>query len=119
MDKSPKYLDEIIDKKIYPKSVEMGKKFYDAFRGEGKSQLRKLQTLAYSTSRFTEILNFIKNQIGKDTQRKWTSFGEELLEELKGLQEMEKGKLSSTHLLYLARAYIDGAVNEYLYLAKK
>ncbi|WP_435550721.1 hypothetical protein [Desulfobacterium sp. N47] len=46
------------------------------------SQVRSLETLITSTTRFSEVINYIKNQIGKDRQNKWSQVGSFLLGQL-------------------------------------
>ena len=49
---------------IYPESKNAGDKMAEA--GLGNSQVRRFERVVVSTRRFSEIINYIKNQTGKD-----------------------------------------------------
>ncbi len=86
---------DLILEEFYPESVKAGEKM--AKLGLHTSQIRGLQTLITSTSRFSEIINYIKNQAGKEKPGKskrpqWREVAPVLLEQLEFL-EAEAGKL--------------------------
>ena len=55
--------------------------------GLGKAQIRGLETLITSTTRFSEIINYIKNQAGKDTKMKWAIVAPGMISRLETLEE--------------------------------
>lgn len=107
------YLEE-----IYPASEEMGKKMV-CLR---TSQVRGLENLIVSTSRFSEIINYIKNQAGKDTKNKnWAAIVEDMLHQLKDLENKARG-IGETDTeamleikLKLAKGWARQVVSHYLY----
>ncbi len=58
-------VDQAIEE-FYPRSIEMAERLLRVFRPGKKRQVKNLENLIYSTTRFTEVKNFIKNQMGKD-----------------------------------------------------
>ena len=68
---STKILQQIeacVDRTIYKSGIKAGKYFSAAFEGKGRNQASNLKTRAYQTTRLSEIINFVKNQIGKEKQ---------------------------------------------------
>lgn len=121
-------LDEYIES-IYSNSINLGERLSKVFCGDnGKSQMRNLENMVYSTKYFSEIKNFVKNQIGKDTRNTWNNnnsnndtVGDEIL---KRLEELEKeahticsNKPEMLHIakLRLARGWIRQVMAHYLY----
>jgi len=70
--------------KIYPDSKLAGDEL--AAKKLGKTQLRGLETVITSTSRFSEIINYIKNQAARDTDRKWIDVAPRLIRQLDALE---------------------------------
>lgn len=66
--------------------------------GLGKAQIRGLETLVTSVSRFSEIVNYIKNQVGKDKKGKWLQVGSRLLEQLE-LMETRAAQMGASFKL--------------------
>ncbi len=89
---TPEILMEIdlILEEFYPKSVSAGKALAEVKLRN--AQIRGLETLITSTSRFSEVINYIKNQAGKDKRGQWSKTGPLLLEQLEFI-EVEAGKL--------------------------
>src|SRR5208282_1231407 len=56
--------------------------------GLSMAQIRGLQTLITSTTRFSEIINYIKNQAGKEDKKKnqWMKVAPNLLAQLQDLE---------------------------------
>ncbi len=81
---------DLILEEFYPKSVRAGKMMAEARLRN--AQIRGLETLITSTSRFSEVLNYIKNQAGKDRKGQWSRVAPVLLEQLEFL-EAKAGKL--------------------------
>lgn len=73
--------------KIYPQSVQLAEEM-KASGLDSKSQLRGFETLVNATSRFSEIINYVKNQAGKDRRtNNWRKVAPKMLEQL---EELEK-----------------------------
>lgn len=62
-------VDQAIEE-FYPRSMEMAEKLLGIFPPGKKRQVKNLENLIYSTTRFTEVKNFVKNQMGKDEKGK-------------------------------------------------
>ena len=69
---------------IYGDSKSAGQGMADV--NLGKSQVRGFESMLTSTSRFSEIINYIKNQAGKDTKGAWSSVAPGLLVQLERLE---------------------------------
>ncbi|HPQ40870.1 MAG TPA: hypothetical protein PLV45_10900 [bacterium] len=89
--------------------------------GAKNTQIRGLETLVVSTNRFSEIINYIKNQAGKDRKGQWTKFGPRLLEQLDEIENVSR-KMSDGDpakrldiKLRIARGWIRQVVASYLY----
>ena len=81
----PKYhrsLDIVLES-LVATSAEAGRLLAREF-GDKKTQIRGLERLIVSTSRFSEIQNYIKNQAGRDskTSEPWREVAEALLKQL-------------------------------------
>ncbi len=83
---APEILDEIdiFIENFYPQSVTAGNEM--ASVELSSSQVRSLETLVTSATRFSEVINYIKNQIGKDKQKKWSHAGSSLLGQLEQIE---------------------------------
>jgi hypothetical protein len=87
----------------------------------GMAQVRGLETLAATTSRFSEIINYVKRQTGKDTKNEWTKLGPKLISQLEELEkkaeELSKDNVDSCLdiKLLLARGWVNQVVCQYLY----
>lgn len=71
---------------FYPQGCEAGKELHRA--DMGMTQIRGLESLIVSTRRFSEVLNYIKNQAGKGTgkAKKWKQVAGTLLDQLGHLE---------------------------------
>lgn len=104
---------------FYPKSVEAGNAM--AIADIGNTQIRGLETLITSASRFSEIINYIKNQIGKEKKGKWLQIGPLLLGQLEQLEKKAKemgceDPLKTLEIkMKLARGWAKQVVTHYLY----
>ena len=118
--KADRYIDE-----HHKTFVAIGKRFFDQFGSErGRTQVRNLQQIACAATRFADIEDFVKNQMGKGNVE-WKSVGPAVLDQLSALRKC------SDHLdadpanrmalrLRLARGWARAVVSEYLYcFAKK
>ena len=77
---------------FYEDSMKAGNEMASA--DLSRAQIRGLETLITSATRFSEILNYIKNQVGKDKKGKWQRIGSLLLDQLEALEKKanEMGK---------------------------
>ena len=121
--KADRYIDE-----NHETFCELGGSFFDTFdydRSNNRinTQIRNLQQMACSATRFADIEDFVKNQMGKertDTQPRWRALGNDVLQALQQLRE-ESQKLDGDAAnqmalrLRLARGWVRAVVGEYLY----
>ncbi len=99
---------------------ELGKRFSEEFVDD-RTQIRNLQQITCSATRFADIEDFVKNQMGKErNESKWRALGDDILKQLEQLRsESEKlDTASATQMalrLRLARGWVRAVVSEYLY----
>ncbi len=103
----------------YAKSIEAAEIMVKS--GLGMAQARGLETLTATTSRFSEIINYVKRQTGKDTKNEWTTLGPKLISQLEDLEKKAE-ELSKDNVdtcldikLLLARGWVNQVVCHYLY----
>ena len=125
--------DEIIEE-FYDRSKRMGAELAHLFKN--KNQIKSLENIICSTTRFTEAKNFVKNQIGKSEKGKnWTKkvknvvedkedeiIGEQILNELRHI-ERKAEEITETNLVYevkmrLLRGWIKQVAAHYEYKLK-
>ncbi len=115
---------------------ELGKRFFDVFsydrsNDNTSTQVRNLQQITCSATRFADIEDFVKNQMGKERQDdgnpRWRALGDdgqalgdEILQKLNQLREksLELDEDSANQMalrLRLARGWVRAVVGEYLY----
>ena len=106
---------------------ELGKRFFEEFgydkeRNNIRAQIRNLENITCSAMRFTDIEDFVKNQMGKEPKdrREWKALGGEVLQQLKQLrdksQELDAKPYTQMALrLHLARGWVRAVVSGYLY----
>jgi hypothetical protein len=106
---------------FYPQSLQAGQAMAEAQLS--KSSLRGLETLVVSTTRFSEIVNYIKNQAGRESRNKmpWKTVAGTLLDQLAALEQKAHelgaagpGKILEVKLR-LARGWARQVVTHYLY----
>lgn len=104
-------------------TIDIGQKMADV---ELKSsQIRNLENLVMSTKRFSEIINFIKNQTGKDKKGKWPLIADVLLHQLEALEDKarEIGKdnpgITFEVKRQLARGWVKQIVAHYFFADSK
>lgn len=110
----------------YEKGEETGNNLFGAFGNERKkTQVRNIENIACSTTRFSDIKNFIKNQVGMSKKDEgWLTFvgdkrlGEYLLERLEELERKAMEITADDVLLLetklrLARGWIRQSVSHY------
>ncbi len=107
---------------IYENSVALAGKISQAGL-DSKSQMRGFETLVNSTSRFSEIKNFIKNQAGKEGRQSsgWRQIAADMLTHLDAI-ESEAAKISNDDpeqlmaaKLRLARGWSKQVICHFLY----
>lgn len=112
------YIDE--NHKIFS---ELGERFFKVF-GYDKggnhisTQIRNLQQITCSATRFADIEDFVKNQMGKEA--KWRELGDKVLAQLNTLrrksEQLDDDPINQMALrLRLARSWVRAVVSEYLY----
>lgn len=119
--------DRFIDEQ-HGRLGRLGESLFEAFRyDENKkrvsAQVRNLQQIVCSATRFADIEDFVKNQMGKGTAsaRQWQQVGDTVLENLKLLRQKAAGIVDESpdaqHAvrLRLARSWVRAVVSEYLY----
>ena len=85
------------------------------------TQARGLETLTATTTRFSEIINFVKKQTGKGTKNNWTTIGPLLISQLEELEKKaeELGKDDAHSCLeiklQLAKGWVNQVICHYLY----
>ena len=106
---------------------ELGKRFFDIFsydkdKNRVSAQIRNLEQITCSATRFTDIEDFVKNQMGKEKidERKWKKLGGEVLQQLRHLREKSEALDTDPYnqmalRLHLARGWVRAVVSEYLY----
>jgi hypothetical protein len=108
-------------------TINIGQKMAD-IKSDAKqfnTQIRNLENLVMSTKRFSEIINFIKNQTGKDKTGKWPLIADTLLHQLEELEdksrEIGKDKPGITFEVkkHLARGWVKQIVAHYFFADSK
>ena len=106
---------------------ELGKRFFEKFGYDKKknnirAQIRNLENITCSATRFTDIEDFVKNQMGKEKidERKWKALGGGVLQQLKQLRDKSEELDTDPYIqmalrLRLARGWVRAVVGEYLY----
>ena len=105
---------------------ELGVRFFEVFgydkdNNRISTQVRNLQQIACSATRFADIEDFVKNQMGKEqNEPKWKRLGDGILKQLEQLrsesQKLDADPANQLALrLRLARGWVRAVVSEYLY----
>lgn len=106
---------------------KLGNRFFEKFGYDKKNnrisaQIRNLQQITCSATRFADIEDFVKNQMGKEDKDKpqWRNLGDEVLKALKVLRDKSPEfdtdpGTQMTVRLRLARAWVRAVVSQYLY----
>ena len=113
--------DYYIDKK-HAAFTDLGHKLFEQFgsdKGKISTQVRNLQRIACSATRFADIEDFVKNQMGKGN-RPWQALGRDVLQQLTRLRndshELDDDPANQMALrLRLARGWVRAVVSGYLY----
>ena len=108
---------------FYPQAKEAGEKMAEVKLA--KAQIRNLETIITSVTRFSEVINYIKNQAGKDKSRKdktWILIAPLLLGQLEQLEKKASQMANNNPEILLdikmrlARVWAKQVVAQYLYL---
>ena len=120
-----RYIDE-----THETFSELGVRFFNKFsydKGSNRisTQIRNLQQITCSATRFVDIEDFVKNQMGKErtderNPPKWKALGGDVLQQLEQLrsksQELNTDPTNQMALrLRLARGWVRAVVSAYLY----
>ena len=118
--KTDRYIDE-----NHETFSELGESFfytfgYDKRKQTLSTQVRNLQQIACSATRFADIEDFVKNQMGKGRIDAWKELGNDILGQLRQLraksQELDTDPHNQMALrLRLARGWVRAVVSAYLY----
>lgn len=119
------YLDE-----HHEEFTKLGQKLFEVFKYDKdknriSSQIRNLQQVACSATRFADIEDFVKNQMGKEagkeeSKKEWQKAGDDVLEQLDRLRR-DSAQIADAEAdqmqvrLKLARGWVRAVVSEYLY----
>jgi hypothetical protein len=107
-------------------ATELGASLFETFgadkEGRISTQVRNLQQMAVSATRFADIEDFIKSQMGRKAgaYREWRKVGDETLRQLGDLRKTAE-RLTTDEgqrlllRLHLARGWVRAVVGAYLY----
>ena len=119
-------VDSYIDNNHKPFS-EVGNHFFDVFsydkeKNTIRAQIRNLQQITCSATRFADIEDFVKNQMGKEKKEdpRWRILGDDVLAALEELrnksEQLDPDPANQMALrLRLARGWVRAVVSQYLY----
>ena len=113
--------DRCVDER-HDKFTSLGQRFFEQFgsdRGKVSTQVRNLQQITCSATRFADIEDFVKNQMGKG-DKKWMEVGNDVLKQLSQLRDRSEKIAEDADdrmavRLRLARGWVRAVVGEYLY----
>ena len=113
--------DRCVDER-HDKFASLGQRFFKEFgsdRGKVSTQVRNLQQITCSATRFADIEDFVKNQMGKG-DKKWMEVGNDVLKQLSQLRDRSEKIAEDADdrmavRLRLARGWVRAVVGEYLY----
>ena len=111
------YLDE-----SHERFSDLGQRLFKQFRSNERkvsTQVRNLEQIACTATRFADIEDFVKNQMGKG-DNDWKAIGHEVLDQLTRLREASQNLAGDKRdrmalRLRLARGWVRAVVSEYLY----
>ena len=112
-------VDRCIDER-HDQFADLGRRFFD----QSSTQVRNLQQIACSATRFADVEDFVKNQMGKGNSD-WKAVGRATLDQLSQLrdcsEEIAEDPADRMEVrLRLARGWARAVVAEYMYrLARK
>ena len=106
---------------------KLGNRFFEVFsydkeKNTIRAQIRNLQQITCSATRFADIEDFVKNQMGKEKKEepKWRKLGDDVLTTLEELrnksEQLDTDPANQMALrLRLARGWVRAVVSQYLY----
>jgi hypothetical protein len=113
--------------------ARLGDRLFDVFKAseQGMSQVRNLQQVATSATRFVDVEDFVKNQMGRGrgASKAWKNIGEEVLAQLGSMRGVQAGlpggpwgqpatpEMQLQFRLRLVRGWVRAVVSQYLYRA--
>ncbi len=105
--------------------LKLGEKLVRTFGYDRKTrristQVRNLQQTVVSATKFSDIEDFVKNQMGRESQGNWGKVGDDVLEHLRKLrkasEELDPDPARQFAIrLRLAWAWVRAVVSQYLY----
>ena len=107
--------------------LKLGRRFFEKFGYDEKkntirAQIRNLENITCSATRFADIEDFVKSQMGKEPKDKneWKALGSEVLQQLRQLRKKSEELDADPYIqmalrLRLARSWVRAVVSEYLY----
>ncbi|GIW92212.1 MAG: hypothetical protein KatS3mg110_0253 [Pirellulaceae bacterium] len=117
-------VDEFIDTN-HDRFSRLGDQLFEAFRydpqkGRVATQIRNLQQIVCAATRFADIEDFVKNQMGKTGGDQWRQVGPHVLAHLDELRKQSQQVASTPEQamavrLRLARGWVRAVVSQYLY----
>jgi hypothetical protein len=119
--------DSFLDSdKLQQAANQLGERLFDTFgadkEGRISSQVRNLQQMATSATRFADVEDFVKNQMGRKAgaYREWRGVGDDILRQLGELRRVADGFVTDDSLrlllrLHLVRGWVRAVVGAYLY----
>lgn len=127
-------INKLVDNDKFIETTEdIGKLFVHAFPGnQGMSQMRALENIAYGSGKISDILNYIKGQVGKsrtpDKEWRYPGLGEKLLQKLEEITinrlkdkekkgaDAEKMEEERIFCIELARQFIKQISRHFIFL---
>lgn len=115
------FLDEEAQRQQARRLGERLWKVFPPAKERVSTQIRNLQQIVVSATRFSDIEDFVKNQMGRErTGREWREVGEEVLQQLQNLRQQAARWTTDPHQqltlrLHLARGWVRAVVGAYLY----
>ena len=125
-DKLIQKVDSYIDDN-YKTFSKLGNRFFEVFsydkeKNTIRAQIRNLQQITCSATRFADIEDFVKNQMGKEKKEepRWRTLGDDVLVALEELrkksEQLDTDPANQMALrLRLARGWGRAVVSQYLY----
>jgi hypothetical protein len=104
---------------------QLGERLFEVFRAEEgriSTQVRNLQQMAMSATRFADVEDFVKNQMGRNAgaYQEWRKVGDDILGQLGELRKAADGFVTDDGQrlllrLHLVRGWVRAVVGAYLY----
>jgi len=112
--------------------AKLGDRLFEEFKpseDSKRSQVRNLEQIATSATRFVDVEDFVKNQMGRGraSSEPWQHVGDEILAQLSTLRDVQAGlpagpqgqpappEMQLQFRLRLVRGWVRAVVSQYLY----